>query len=964
MGFSPEQLNNIASLAKSSAPVTVKTREKKSALREAGEKTLGGALKVIDFIERPYYALMNVGVDFYGGDEGFSPLKALGRGLAGKEKSDFGDVLTESGWQPESTLGKITKAGVSFVGGVALDPLTYMTFGTGKGIQLGGKILTKQAGKEFLGEVGAKIGKKLTTVKDVSKLSSKERKVYDEVYEEVASSFLEKKAWKNPDAYFNKTALRIAGKEVPVASEALSGMQRGFSKAVKPLLDTQITRVSKRTGKAVTKSLGEIFDPTYGIKNSRHLDDVQKSQLLLKLERTRSGKVWNEMKIIEETRRLFKDMSPQKREQVAFELEKFLKLNQGQKTSTVVNNVYKNARNKDLPQDIMAGYLHGEITPFTLIEQERHVEALLLAREIKANAVNDFEKKIISHTRQEMTAKIAEKTVNTQNLNRLFSDIKDKEVRKVVEVFNKRMNEVWENEVKAGVRKKGEPIKTGYVKRILKKGEFMEDASSGFFSTRKIDVSNIEKSKKLFKEGKLPYMFETDAAKAYAARITESNAMIMRKELVDWMSAKMPDVFRKAGKSPTQGMTQVKLWGKYYEATPEIARELSKLAPELTDVGMKKFLNTYDKIQSAWKLTVTSLWPSFHARNAVSNVWLGWLAGNKDPRTYVNAFKLQQYGHKVKLGEKVADEIITVGNRKMKLSELWEMGGESGVIGTGWFGGEFVQKLAVNKSLKNPGDALEFYSRFPRRMGTAVENNGRIALFLDRLGKGDDIASASDTVKKFLFDYGDLTETERKVFRRIVPFYTWMRKNIPLQLEQMVKQPGKYTGMLHAQKGIETMSPAEEEKYLPEWMRSEEMYVRLPGKKYFNPDLPFQDLAKVTLSDRTIREIVSPISPLIKGVFEIAANRDLFRDKPLADQNLPDSKFAREKIKKELINNMRFVSIYDKATDEDKDLLSRFLDVVFGLKVSPFDVAQGRKFYNQRRQQEKSALRKLEKEKD
>ena len=956
MGFSQEQLEDIKSLAKSSAPVTVKTKEKKSELRKVGERTLGGALKVIDFIERPYHALMNVGVDFYGGEEGFSPIKAVGRGLAGKEKSDFDDILTEAGWQPQTTMGKITKAGVSFVGGVALDPITYLTFGTGKGIQIGGKIITKRAEKEFLEVVSKKLGKKIVDKKGLSKLSGGDLKKYNKV----AEIFKKEKVWKNPDAYWNKTALKFAGREVPIATDAVKGVQRNFSKVMKPIMNTQFTRYSERTGKAVTKSLGEIFDPTYGIKNSRNLTDAKKFELLEKLELNRSTKAWNEMKTIEETRRMFKKMSPKKREQVTFEIEKFLKLNQKEKTSTVINRVVKEAKNKKVSESVVAGLMHGDVTPFTLIEQEKYVEALLAARWVKRMGKTDFDKRTVKLVMDDIKMRISQKTANAQNVESLLGDIKDAKVKQVVEIFQNRMKQVWDEEIALGARKKADPINVGYVKRIMKKGDRPEDYSGGFFNKRKTGVLSIEETKKAFKKGDVPYMFESDAAKVYAARMTQSNAIIMRKQLVDWMEEKMPEAFKKAGKIQTEGMTQVKLWGKHYETVPEIARELKKIAPQLNDVGMQKFLKSYDKIQNTWKLSVTSFWPSFHSRNAVSNVYLGWLGGNKSPQTYKDAFRLQQYGHNVKLGKKVKDEIIEVSGRKFKMSELWEMGGESGVIGTGWFGGEFVNKLAINKSLKDPVDALEFYARFPRRLGTAVENNARIALFIDRLGKGDDVFSASQHVKKFLFDYGHLSETERKLFRRVVPFYSWMRKNIPLQLEQMVKQPGKYTSMLHAQRGVESMSPAEEEKYLPSWMREEELYVRLPGKKYFNPDLPFQDLAKVALSHRTIREIVAPISPLIKGIFEIAANRDLFRDRPLADQRLPASKFAREKIKKELINNMRFNTIYKRATDEDKALLAKFLDVILGISVSPFDVAQGRKFYQKRKTEERSALRKLE----
>jgi len=50
---------------------------------------------------------------------------------------------------------------------------------------------------------------------------------------------------------------------------------------------------------------------------------------------------------------------------------------------------------------------------------------------------------------------------------------------------------------------------------------------------------------------------------------------------------------------------------------------------------------------------------------------------------------------------------------------------------------------------------------------------------------------AATRVRKFNIDYGDLTDVEKKVFKRVVPFYTWMRKNIPLQIEAMALTPGR-----------------------------------------------------------------------------------------------------------------------------------------------------------------------------
>lgn len=940
MVFTQEQLDAIASRAKG-GPVTLETKREKSELRKKSERVLGGALKAIDFIERPYYALMNVGVDYYGGDEGFSPFAALGRGLAGKEKSDFNDVLTEAGWEPETRLGKIGKGGVGFVGGVLMDPITYLTFGTGKGIQLGGKILSKDGTKQYLKLLSKKTGQKFNKIDDLSKLGTQ----HTEIYEQTSKEFLDK-AWENPDIFFNKTAMRFAGQEIPKSQEFLSGIGKTFNKALEPILSTKVARESERTGKLVTKSLGEMFSPGYDIRHSRNLNPKQKSELLFKLEETRSLTSLSEANAINETRKVFKDLGKKEREQVVFETEKLLKLGQKGTTDETINKIIKDVRKIREPSvKTTSEFAFGEVDPLVLVERGDYAEALRLSRKIGNRAEG---KKVMSEVR----AKVAEDTFNNQNLDAAIRGIKNEKVRKVVDQFNNRMRQLWDDEVNQGLRKRTDSISSGYVKRKLVKVANPEDVNRGFFNTRKQGIPTIEQAKKEYEAGTREWMFETDAAKVYAERVNQSGMIGLRKQLITWMTGK--GFAKKAGKTPTQGMTQVKLWGKFYETTPEIARELQRVAPQLTDTGMKSFLKTYDKIQGTWKLSVTSLFPSFHARNAVSNVWLGWLGGNKNPETYRQALKLQWYGNKIKRGQKVKDETIKIGKRSFKLSELWKMGGESGVIGTGWMGGEFTRKLALNK-----GD-LSFWTRAPKRLGTAVENNARIAMLLDRLGKGDDLFSAATHTKKFLFDYGDLTDFEKNVMKRIIPFYTWMRKNIALQLDQITKQPGKYTAMLHAQKGIESMSPADEEKFLPEWMREEELYVRLPGKKYFNPDLPFQDLAKLTLSDRTVREIVNPITPLIKGLFEIAANKDIFRGKPLADQRLPKNRFAREKIKKELLNNLRFSTVFKRATDEDRGKLDKFLNLLLGINVTAFDSAQGRRIYRARKVQERKAERKLE----
>ena len=78
-----------------------------------------------------------------------------------------------------------------------------------------------------------------------------------------------------------------------------------------------------------------------------------------------------------------------------------------------------------------------------------------------------------------------------------------------------------------------------------------------------------------------------------------------------------------------------------------------------------------------------------------------------------------------------------------------------------------------------------------RKLGDAMETNAKLALFIDQLSKGLSPYDAAQVVKKHLFDYTDLTKAERKL-KIVVPFYTFTRKNLPLQLKTLIERPDKY----------------------------------------------------------------------------------------------------------------------------------------------------------------------------
>jgi len=176
------------------------------------------------------------------------------------------------------------------------------------------------------------------------------------------------------------------------------------------------------------------------------------------------------------------------------------------------------------------------------------------------------------------------------------------------------------------------------------------------------------------------------------------------------------------------------------------------------------------------------------------------------------------------------------------------------------------------------------HMRYNRVMGRAMENNGRMANFLDNFEKSDGNRHfARDVTNKYLFDYENgLTEFEGEVMRSVIPFYSWMRFNIPLQMQAIMEDPARYAKIPKFIQAVESVTDEWRNIQTPDYY--EELHaVRLPliqkSKPVFlNPNLPFQDLNRVNSQD-----ILSSMTPFIKLFGELVPERgySMFLDRPL-----------------------------------------------------------------------------------
>jgi len=310
-------------------------------------------------------------------------------------------------------------------------------------------------------------------------------------------------------------------------------------------------------------------------------------------------------------------------------------------------------------------------------------------------------------------------------------------------------------------------------------------------------------------------------------------------------------------------------------------------------------LKGFDSVQNWWKAWTLSIFPSYNIRNAAGNWWNNNLAGVNNT-AYYKALALQVYGV-----TKNKTVLRLAGMNPGQARKLTTMAEKLGVIGTGWVGADIPKE--IGKSLKSRKfnsikDVANYVGSFAsssgpiitnsRKVAEGIENNARLAHFIDKVGKGFNPDEAAMAVKEFLFDYGDLTSTEKEIFKRLSPFYTWTRKNIPLQLENLVKQPQKFARIGKVKNVIEEeMGTAEVPIRFPSEFIKDSATIKLrntrKGVDLFVLDnwLPATDIVRLA---KPMDTMINMMSPFIKAPIENWLNYSTFLKRNI-------ERFPREK---------------------------------------------------------------------
>ena len=319
---------------------------------------------------------------------------------------------------------------------------------------------------------------------------------------------------------------------------------------------------------------------------------------------------------------------------------------------------------------------------------------------------------------------------------------------------------------------------------------------------------------------------------------------------------------------------------------PEIVEHIDSMYKSyFSDKALNEVKTVYDKLLNAWKGSVTSIFPAFHGRNFLSNLWQNYVGGVKNPAAYTEAMKIRT-------------KVASGGTLSKSEQAIWEKFTKQGLAGYGQFGYDvskhIEEELVPRTSLQKLGKAIPGTMEAGREVGEIVEDTARLAHFIDKTKKGFSDTVAASSVRKYLFDYSDLTPFEKNVMKRIMPFYTFSRKNIPMEIEALLTQPGKFSNLVKTMRagGVEFG----ETEYLPEWLRGQPI-TKTESKdgeaRYgYGYDIPAFDILNYLEGKpeggldpmRSLEKTVGRLaSPIIKTPLEWMSGRHWYYGKDLKD---------------------------------------------------------------------------------
>ena len=402
---------------------------------------------------------------------------------------------------------------------------------------------------------------------------------------------------------------------------------------------------------------------------------------------------------------------------------------------------------------------------------------------------------------------------------------------------------------------------------------------------------------------------------------------------------------------------------------------------------LRGMLRSADALTNSFKWAMTLPWPAFHARNIMDATVRSMFAlGTKalNPTWNRKVFNIMQGG----------DEIVTINGVQYRSDVLLEMfeklGGQVDFA-------DKIGKTAVAMDVTDPRVMSPFSDNFVMRGANSLadtastiagkgDNFFRLSIWLKNMEEGMGATDAMAYAQKFLFDYANgLSPFERNVMRRLFPFYTFSRFNVPLQLGLMFKRPGMISLMGKTQNLFSEKRKDPIDTLLPSYVREQwrfgpqinngQLQIWTGRNLLATEELGFLgDIATwrgQSTPDILFDEVFARLNPMLKIPVELYIGKNLYFDSKIAEDQtirgaILDWPVIRDYLdmrkvrigsgadarvlyrvngyRYHLLNQLHFSRLYRTMVsifgDEDTTFYQRWVPFITGLRLSSIDLSR------------------------
>ena len=325
----------------------------------------------------------------------------------------------------------------------------------------------------------------------------------------------------------------------------------------------------------------------------------------------------------------------------------------------------------------------------------------------------------------------------------------------------------------------------------------------------------------------------------------------------------------------------------------ELARQLQNLETAMDDKDFWKVVDTYTKFFK----TYATATPGFHFRNGMSATFMNATDGVSVRNMRLGARLWERFSANPRGATPPPG--VTTEQYEDAIRAVFMSGG-----GEGQFGRAEI-KLGDSRLTNN------VFTRMSQRIGGRVEGYARMGMAIDSILAGETAEQAAARIARIHFDYSQVSRFDTRM-KRIIPFWTFLSRNVPLQIQQMVLKPRMYQAY---QSLVRNMGEDYEADMVPLYWQEAGAF-KVGDSTYLAPDLPHvrleEDFNKLFGAAGDPTRILADANPLLKVPLEtMVADERFFTGQPFEEGGVEELDGTIEA----LAPALRALGLVDTAAD-------------------------------------------------